>query len=1228
MSTEIFPGSTPLSAHMSKSSFAASKGSVSSLRSGTTQEKKLDAPNHGSTLLAHAPSRRSSQSLRRKTVDPHILTQVYSMPRALIRQPADVPEGIVKKHPRFSDVTDFSLEDIDTLLYKPRTFDPSVKRDPLPVRIPSFKGMSALNFSVDCASMFFRDLSDVLPIYQRIIVSGAEGKVFAVPVFAQPSFFVDRLAARHKHVPFCYLKRLYREVQRTEDSIWMRLREGTLVPFTTSTGCQIVRQISVNEMELIKSGDVEQNPGPPQGQNQKSFKVKASRSQRNAAAIGRSLMRSLSEEAGRRDAQREIEHGSWEEEDQGGVHDPAPQAEEPPPPPPPPEIYDHDLHVGAFFQAEIGWDIRTKTISSTAPPFQALVTQVHEDGSVEFSVQNFPWSVGHIALFPEEIEVASQMKVHLDPLPAIQNLTAAVKRCKCPIRKNARAQMTVPYLLYTLASPRPGYDFLPDSDVTVTYSHPPEVEDFDGEIITRHRLEVDGWRFNDDALLRAHEKQIRMTHAAPYVFKSHFTLPDWGDMTDITNSVAKRLCTLRLPPRPPNIYSDLRQISSQLVDYMLTRGEVASLSECWDKWCKGRPAGDVACATAWKEAWSDGDGFNEDCQAYLDAPVLFFNKAEQYFDENPKHIRYIAQMDLKWRALQAYVLSRTLHFIETALKACDVKGLTQAQIKERIDEKFEEVPEAFETDVSSMETNCTAPVRENIEIYIFERIAQHIGDNITPVLDRMRRPRVFAKSADGTWWNHSFESIRFSGDLWTSVGNLLTNIVVSYATVNASRAKKEMDPIPLQQFLEDSLFEGDDGLLRPYDLSPEEFAETASSLGFTWKADCGPATALSFCGNKLSEKIDGTMVRSKSVNQVAAKLSVIFTSKHCDRRNAPVMRQLQRAKALSMLAETDSWIPDVTVLPLLIEALTRSDKVTEKVVMDAYGRLSEWNAYHPEGCLRDHPVGAIRELVCCTPLSPRWYDLLISANSQAGGVWCLSDIQLMVENLCSTQRMHITSLPEDEELMGSTFQVEELNDWDFNAAYSTEVHYKDAVSQARADLYKKVEPFSPASRAYAIKEFEALKDEIPEPSWSTYIPYLLLCLHCVGFVYLKWLTLLGDISLLYSWRKYVSWKHPTVLWSKGELKRSLLLCGACLGCMCLATAPVDSLTAPYGEYAPLIEAFLRVSLFGLSCLIITFAIDDVLDFNLHSRPAKACGKAMKFSSSVERDMKPLDYRSL
>lgn len=854
--------------------------------------------------------------------------------------------------------------------------------------------------------------NEFFPVSHHLLVANDMGHWYLLPCLCTPACILKRMHDRHIPIDYKVVERYFDECLHYEHQCLAAVRADVLV------NSRLLKSLSegVKEMLLVMAG-VEQNPGPSSGKGGGAPGSKASRKAQRKESTRQS-----------QEAARERESANYtaaEEDVADGKHaeDPVMAKLE--------KDYEslkkkytelkdkekkevvryvQEFRVGQQFvlrkRLEYDGSMHFSEVSNPEEYFRAEVAKVNNDLSVEFRVTKNPYCDVHtVVLKPEELEVGRKAAIFTDTQVSFNNVMGGLARSGVH-HMNSQFTVTCALVLLAIAEPHPGYMFTTMEHLNISFMRVPYQVDYNGCLIDRERLEQENFVFFD-TWDYVHDKQLRGIHVAPLSYDVTLYVPDYGDPVTQCSGIGKRLCPDKLPARDSKYLSEkLSFASDALISYVLKQDpEVDTAEEILQKFLEGRTASECKLAyQVWDEYVLDPDRLR---RLYLSTPVDYFIKLELY--TGPKPPRYIASRDFKLRVMQCHDMGVVLQFLERALKKANVKGLNPQEIRTKITDKYDEVCRCLETDFSSFEANLTKDVRDLIENKIFRAVAEHLQiADAEFMIEANSIPYWKVVCQSGGWRNDKFPTIRFSGDLWTSIGNQVSNIAITYAIIYEILRRHGVY-LTMDDYLDGGLFEGDDGIINAEWISKEEFDAEAKRLGFLLEVDEGPWTDLSFCGNQMEELSDGRLIRAQDLEKVAAKLSVIFTNLPRDPRSDREYLSLQRAKATSMLVLSDIWVPDCFVLALLIEGATRNVRISEKVFRSAYGRLSEWNPFHAEGCLEEHPDPVVRKLMSLVPGSDGWFHELMVGNAE--GTFTLEEIHSMWDQLTSAESLYCAKIP-------------------------------------------------------------------------------------------------------------------------------------------------------------------------------------------------------------------------
>lgn len=403
-----------------------------------------------------------------------------------------------------------------------------------------------------------------------------------------------------------------------------------------------------------------------------------------------------------------------------------------------------------------------------------------------------------------------------------------------------------------------------------------------------------------------------------------------------TNNTYCMLGTRLLPEPLPvdrEVYAAMKKLTDDLADYITQRTAhlaVPTYDEIFEEHLRSRKQTVRDEFREGKRIWE------EDPQAAIaeicSVPYKSFIKNEHLAFDKKKPARAIMSLPEKYRGMQLRVMSRILWRIEKGTSECNVKGRTKLGIRDLVIAKFGDKGDVYEMDYTSFESCITPATKAVIENRLFSLLAetQEERDFVSRVLGR-KTVCVVSKG----WRIPKMPHIRMSGDYWTSLGNLVTNIVVCAYIFNR----------PVDWIIEHGLFEGDDGLM-VRDKPLEYVEERAKSAGMRLKILQAPWNQLSFCGNHL-EEINGELRLVRDPQKIIAQVCYLFGANPGTRKD-DVM--LERSKALSVLSEP--WIAEASAFCAVVERATNGVQITDSWLVSR-DLCKEWSPYGTEKCLPD-----------------------------------------------------------------------------------------------------------------------------------------------------------------------------------------------------------------------------------------------------------------------------------
>jgi len=220
----------------------------------------------------------------------------------------------------------------------------------------------------------------------------------------------------------------------------------------------------------------------------------------------------------------------------------------------------------------------------------------------------------------------------------------------------------------------------------------------------------------------------------------------------------------------------------------------------------------------------------------------------------------------------------------------------------------------YSTDYTAFESHFVPEVMDAMEVQLFKHCLQNHPRMLKTILkaDTGRNRMSMRHGIKATVMGR-----RMSGDLWTSLGNGFSNLMLALFIAHEKGGILE------------GMVEGDDGLFScTVPLDKDDFER----CGFTIKIEqVNDPCEASFCGLVFSNA--GQVIREP--RKVMSGFGWTHTFIHA---GAKIMDQLLRAKALSLLQETPHC---PIVAPLAHRALAVTQGVTPRFVADGYHQPSD-----------------------------------------------------------------------------------------------------------------------------------------------------------------------------------------------------------------------------------------------------------------------------------------------
>lgn len=453
--------------------------------------------------------------------------------------------------------------------------------------------------------------------------------------------------------------------------------------------------------------------------------------------------------------------------------------------------------------------------------------------------------------------------------------------------------------------------------------------------------------------------------AAPFVIDGHTPgVPDSSDFTTLCAGMLKRMYP-KTTKRSEEVLNDLFRIATDLtreIRQHISDEDNVPKRDLLETSLKGRPAHEALQII---EGFEDAEHAPQAAIArYNTFPYKCFIKLEAYPFGSMKPPRFIQSLDPWCRGVQIFFMARILHLIEVGTRRCNVKGLRPDEITEALKLKFATMDLVAESDYSAFEASVGPDLKNVVENQIFLDLAADDSEREFIVACLCRdEVNVIGPCFTIPHYHH----IRMSGDLWTSIGNLLTNIVIS-AYANRMDVSHLMDV---------GLFEGDDGAY-PAPADPAAVVARAKQAGMILELAIAPWESLSFCGNNFTLLEDGSLLRFRDPLKAAANATVLFNAPRSTRKHDLM---LQRSKVICYLQYP--VVPDAFVFFCVVERFTRDYQVDADLLL-RMGHLKEWGGAGLERCVPDWLVhdsyGSL--------LSDRQFVNLVYERNRAAGGHC------------------------------------------------------------------------------------------------------------------------------------------------------------------------------------------------------------------------------------------------
>lgn len=307
---------------------------------------------------------------------------------------------------------------------------------------------------------------------------------------------------------------------------------------------------------------------------------------------------------------------------------------------------------------------------------------------------------------------------------------------------------------------------------------------------------------------------------------------------------------------------------------------------------------------------------NKDCRCKTFLKKEFYEDRKYPRCINPREDMVVAILGYAIHKLEEYI------FHESEFKGYFIKGQTPEEQIETMAEKFQRTDSPkLESDYTSFEGSMTPMYQHITEVAIFRHMFKNSPRILKIIEDLYRQTQLRSKL-----FNIVTIGSRMSGDLWTSLGNGLCNLI------NVKFLMKE------HGIIGDGLVEGDDGLWwfdRPA-LKPEHFLE----LGFKIKMDYQyQISDCAFCQKIFNPETHNLLAPPELINRIGWCNNVFYI-----KQKPRILRGLLAAKALSYL----TLYPRCPMISIMMTKILHylSSNTTQKDINEAVSRSSSEDWYH------------------------------------------------------------------------------------------------------------------------------------------------------------------------------------------------------------------------------------------------------------------------------------------
>lgn len=287
-----------------------------------------------------------------------------------------------------------------------------------------------------------------------------------------------------------------------------------------------------------------------------------------------------------------------------------------------------------------------------------------------------------------------------------------------------------------------------------------------------------------------------------------------------------------------------------------------------------------------------------------------FIKREFYSE--PKFARIINSRPDLFKAIIAPFIKEIEHRV--IYNEHFIKGKQPKDIAQRMREIQSKYQYIYETDYSSFEGSFTQEFQKACEYQLFKHMLSR-----NPQAFRILKPCFFQPNrvvlSTSHQWNYTatFPGSRMSGDMWTSLGNGFTNMMLFLYTVRCNCSRRGFHTVSY-----DFMVEGDDGFFGvscPLNLQP------IADLGFQLKLQTATdMNDLSFCGINLGPHNVPVIDFYRTLEKFGWSTDETVINNYST-KTTYLEARLVRARALSLLA-TAAGNPIAQPLALRLMTLT------------------------------------------------------------------------------------------------------------------------------------------------------------------------------------------------------------------------------------------------------------------------------------------------------------------